>query len=360
VSSREYSHRRLPLGAAIPWSAPHRRAYVHLGATAEAGCSKPGIHTGACAFRPEPWTCAHATRPPESGDRVVCWGFEAPLLGFHEEQGDIARFRPEDKSEVRLTGPLPARVFVIRGAGDAADGMSAVLFWTRAPRPPWPALYMARAQAKLAKLQVSSFFQRATITHSASAELFSYVELNVAAGLVWQDPCQWCDFDPERQICGAVRNSGFQACSDLSCPSFTYAQPGSGNDRDVGHRVIDLATRLDGTKSPWRFNAGGWTRRSSAGHDARGLLPGQPCQGDLARTVEATTSSWTQRHPLLFARPRSWRLGHNATQTLSDDLEDNHWHREKECPWENQLDNDPERQVERPHQEIAAVRCFGL
>jgi hypothetical protein len=23
------------------------------------------------------------------------------------------------------------------------------------------------------------------------------------------------------------------------------------------HRVIDLATLLDGTKSPWRFNAGG-------------------------------------------------------------------------------------------------------
>ena len=26
---------------------------------------------------------------------------------------------------------------------------------------------------------------------------------------------------------------------------------------NVGHRVIDLATLLDGTKSSWRFNAGG-------------------------------------------------------------------------------------------------------
>jgi hypothetical protein len=41
---------------------------------------------------------------------------------------------------------------------------------------------MARVQAKLAKLQVSSFFQLATITHSASAELFSYVELNSPLG----------------------------------------------------------------------------------------------------------------------------------------------------------------------------------
>jgi len=31
----------------------------------------------------------------------------------------------------------------------------------------------------------------------------------------------------------------------------------------------------------------------------------------------------------------------NSDYTPSDDVEDNHWHREKECPCENQLDNDP-------------------
>ena len=120
---------RLLQGAAIPLSAPHRRAYVHLGATAEAGCSKPWQSTE----RMRLYRCRldiRACHPASRIWRPSCFarGFEAPLLGFHEEQGDIARFRLEDKSQVRLTGPLPARVFVIRGAGDAADGMFAVLF----------------------------------------------------------------------------------------------------------------------------------------------------------------------------------------------------------------------------------------
>lgn len=80
-------------------------------------------------------------------------------------------------------------------------------------------------------------------------------------------------------------------------------------------------------------------RRSQSGErDVRGNiskagdpLPGQPCQGDLARTVAAATSSWTQRHPP-FCPAAIMKARTHSDFTPSDDLEDNHWHREKECP----------------------------
>lgn len=49
-----------------------------LGATAKAGCWKPVQRAGAYAFTVTGWTCAHATRPPEIGDRATLNGVSTP------------------------------------------------------------------------------------------------------------------------------------------------------------------------------------------------------------------------------------------------------------------------------------------
>ena len=58
-----------------------------LGATAEAGCSKPDQRTGACAFTGKP--AGHARMPPGPRQRrpsISDWGFDAPRYDFDAAQ----------------------------------------------------------------------------------------------------------------------------------------------------------------------------------------------------------------------------------------------------------------------------------
>ena len=60
----------------------------------------------------------------------------------------------------------------------------------------------------------------------------------------------------------------------------------------VGHRLIDLATLLDGTKSPWRFNAGGCVQKSTWHFNARtmqrwtSLVPESACHPRTAHRAK--------------------------------------------------------------------------
>ncbi|RYE59922.1 MAG: hypothetical protein EOP20_03890 [Hyphomicrobiales bacterium] len=51
--------------------------------------------------------------------------------------------------------------------------------------------------------------------------------------------------------------SGRPTAQGGSLKPFVHGQLRRRDRMAVGHRVIDLATLVHGTKSPWRFNAGG-------------------------------------------------------------------------------------------------------
>ena len=57
------------------------------------------------------------------------------------------------------------------------------------------------------------------------------------------------------RIFGLNRETVAKMCRFSLPPGYTRKEPAA--KPKLGHRVIDLATLLHGTKSPWRFNAGG-------------------------------------------------------------------------------------------------------
>jgi len=99
-------HARAPQseGATVrlgPYAAP---MYLS-GATAEAGCWKPTQRRRMRLYRRTGWTYAHATRPPNCGDRV-CWeGFPRPTFRLSRKAGTFWR-----ENRAQASAPEPVHI----------------------------------------------------------------------------------------------------------------------------------------------------------------------------------------------------------------------------------------------------------
>ncbi len=100
VTEKVHDHSTVAKGVALAWTLAS--PLCPLGATAEAGCWKPWQCTERMRlYRPEAdWTCAHATRPPETGDRVaLLLRFPRPTLRLFTQRNHGATGLPMAKQE---------------------------------------------------------------------------------------------------------------------------------------------------------------------------------------------------------------------------------------------------------------------